>query len=340
MERRPAEPTFRDALTADLGGPRAAAFFARAETLIDWAKLVEALRGLTPEQPRGGRPFWPLLVMIRCVLVQKWFNLSDPGLEEMLRDRLSFRRFVGLALDDATPDETSFVVFRKRLREAGKSSALFDAALASLREKGVVLQEGTIVDATIIDAPQGRKARAADGTERSTRDRTATYTRNHGTLRRGYKAHQATDTRGVVTAYVFDTAKVHDSRHADALLEGEEKAGYADSAYRSKERVAALEAKGVKAMITHKRVRGQEELTPEQKAHNRECSVVRAKVEHPRAWMKQMGYVRARYRGLARNALDYALAAAAYNLKRSFSLLGSPLSEPRPHRHNGVAAAA
>lgn len=340
MERRHAEPTFRDAAAADLGGPRTAAFFARAEKLIDWARLVESLRELTPEQPKGGRPFWPLLVMIRCMLLQKWFNLSDPGLEEMLQDRLSFRRFAGLAVDDATPDETSFCVFRKRLLKAGKASALFEAALASLREKGVVLQEGTIIDATIVDAPQGRKVREADGTERSTKDRTATYTKNHGTPRHGYKAHQATDTRGIVTGYVFDTAKVHDSRHADALLESETRAGYADSAYRSKERVAALEAKGVKAMVVHKRVRGQKQLTAEQKAHNHACSVVRAKVEHPRAWMKQMGYIKARYRGLARNALDYALTAAAYNLKRSFSLLGMPLSPPRPHRHNGVAAAA
>jgi IS5 family transposase len=336
MERRAAQPTFRDGLTADLGGPRSAAFFERAETLIDWGKLAESLRELTPPQPRGGRPFWPLSVMIRCVLLQKWFNLSDPGLEEMLRDRLSFRRFAGLPLDDATPDETSFVVFRGRLREAGKASALFDAVLASLRERGLVLEEGRIIDATIVDAPQGSKR--PDGS--STRDRCASYTKNHGTPRHGYKAHQATDTRGIVTGYVFDSAKAHDSKHADALLEGEQTAGYADSAYRSEARVAALEAKGVEAMITHKRVRGQKELTPGQKAHNRACSVVRAVVEHPRAWMAAMGYLKARYRGLARNALDYALTAAAYNLKRSFSLLGRPLSPPRPHRHNGVAVSA
>jgi IS5 family transposase len=335
MERRAAEPTFRDALTADLGGPRSAAFFARAESLIDWPKLLAPLRELTPEQPRGGRPFWSLELMVRCVLVQKWFGLSDPGLEEQLRDRLSFRRFVGLGVDEPTPDQTSFCVFRKRLFEAGKASALFDAVLESLREKGLVLEEGRIIDATIVDAPQG--SRRPDGS--STRDRCATYTKNHGTVRHGYKAHQATDTRGIVTGYVFDTAKAHDSVHADALLEGEKTAGYADSAYRSKERVAALEAKGVRAMITHKRVRGQAALTAQQKAHNRACSVVRAKVEHPRAWMAAMGYVRARYRGLARNALDYALTAAAYNLKRSWSLLGRPLSPPRPHRHNGVAVA-
>lgn len=336
MERQSREPSLRDGMVADLGGPRSAAFFARADTLIDWDKLVAPLAGLTPDQPRGGRPFWPLRVMVKCLLLTKWFGLSDGQLEEQLRDRLSFRRFVGLSLDDATPDETSFVNFRKRLREAGHASTLFDAVLASLRERGLALKEGTLIDATIIDAPPGSKG--PDGTH--TKDPCATYTKNHGTPRHGYKAHLATDTRGIVTGYVFDTAKAHDSIHADALLQDETRAAYADSAYRSKDRVAALGGRGVAAMIAHKRVRGQKELTPEQKAHNRACAKVRALVEHPRAWMSKMGYLAARYRGLVRNAMDFAHTAAAYNLKRSFSLLGKPLSEPRPHRHNGVAAPA
>lgn len=326
MERKNLEPTLRDAAVSDLGGPRSAEFFSRAEQLIDWNKLVTALRDLTPAQPAGGRPFWPLLLMIRCLLLQKWFGLSDPQLEEMLRDRLSFRRFVGLSLDDATPDETSFCVFRGRLREAGKASALFDAVLASLREKNLVLNEGTIVDATIVDAPHGEKR--ADGSH--TKDPCATYTKNHGTLRHGYKAHQATDTRGIITGYVFDTAKPHDSNHADYLLRNEKSKAYGDSAYRSKDRVAKLKERDVFPYLVQKRVRGQKELTPGQKLFNRACSKVRAFVEHPRAWMVQMGYLKVRYRGLLRNAMDYAHTAAAYNLKRSFGLLGRPLTKPRP----------
>ncbi len=328
MERKNLPPTLRDGMIADLGGPRSAAFFDRAQKLIDWERLVAALSDLTPEQPKGGRPFWPLLVMIKCLLLAKWFGLSDPQLEEMLHDRLSFRRFVGLSQDDDTPDETTFVIFRRRLREAGKASALFDAVVASLRAQGLVLKEGTAVDATIIDAPQGEKR--SDGSH--TKDPCATYTKNHGTPRHGYKAHQATDTRGMITDYVFDTAKPHDSNHADYLLRDEKKAAYGDSAYRSKDRVKQLEERGVAAWLTHKRVRGQKELTPEQKLFNRACSKVRAFVEHPRAWMVQMGYLKTRYRGLLRNAMDYAHTAAAYNLKRSFSLRGRPLTKPRPQR--------
>ena len=341
MERKPAEPTFADALTADLGGPRTTEFLNRCQELIPWHQLADSIRHLFPEQPQGGRPFWPAVVMLKCVMLQKWYGLSDPGLEEQLRDRLSFRRFVGLSLaDDATPDETTLVRFRDRLRAHGGASTIFDAALAGLRSKGLVLKEGTIVDATIVDAPQGRKVRELDGTERHTHDACATYTRNHGTLRHGYKAHLATDTRGLVTDWVFDTARPHDSNHIDPLTAAEPTAVYADSAYRSKDRERALAGRGVRPMIVHKRVRGQEELTPDQRAHNTACSRVRAFVEHPRAWMAKMGYAAARYRGLTRNALDFALTAVAYNLKRSFALLGRPLTKPRPDRPDRLSLAA
>jgi transposase, IS5 family len=247
---------------------------------------------------------------------------------------------VGLGLDDDTPDETTLVRFRERLREAGCASTLFDAALASLREKGLVLKEGTIVDATIVDAPQGRKVKEADGTERHTRDGCASYTKNHGTLRHGYKAHLATDARGLITDWVFDTARPHDSNHIERLTRDEGVAVYADSAYSSRERRERLGEAGVLDRIVHKRVRGQAQLTAQQKAHNTACSVVRAFVEHPRAWMTKMGYSCARYRGLLRNALDFALTAVAYNFKRSFSLLGRPLTRPRPDRPDRLSITA
>jgi IS5 family transposase len=221
------------------------------------------------------------------------------------------------------------VNFRKRLREHGCASSLFETVVATLRGKGLMLKEGTIVDATLVDAPMGQKLKNKDGFERHTHDRTATYTRNHGTLRHGYKAHIATDTRGMIIDWVFDTARPHDSNHIDQLTEPERMAVYADSAYSSKERRARLKENGVTDRIVHKRVRGQDELSPEQKTHNTACSKVRAFVEHPRAWMVKMGYTCARYRGLTRNALDFALMSIAYNFKRSFALLGQPLTPAR-----------
>jgi IS5 family transposase len=340
MERKLAEPTFLDAMVADLGGPRTGEFLARCQELIPWQTLVDSIKHLFPEQPLGGRPFWPAAVMLKCVMLQKWYGLSDPQLEEQLRDRISFRRFVGLGLEEATPDETTLVKFRERLRNHGCASTVFDAALESLRSRGLVLKEGTIVDATIIDAPQGRKVKEADGTERHTHDRCASYTKNHGTLRHGYKAHLATDTRGLITDWVFDTARPHDSNHIEQLTTTEQTVIYADSAYRSKEREQQLSDRRVRGMIVHKRVRGQKQLSPEQKAHNTACSRVRAFVEHPRAWMVKMGYTATRYRGLVRNALDFSLTAVAYNFKRSFSLLDRPLSKPRPQRLDRLSLAA
>jgi len=326
MQRNDASPTFTDVAVAGLGGPRTGRFLQICEELIPWGQLEQTLRPIFPEHEKGGRPFWSAGVMIRCVLLQKWFGLSDPQLEEQLRDRLSFRRFAGLSLDDATPDETTMVNFRKRLREGGLGSALFDEVVKSLREKGLILKEGTIVDATIIDAPMGEKRKDEHGLQRHTHDPAATYTKNHGTLRHGYKAHIATDTRGTITDFVFDTAKVHDSNHIDQLTEQEKTAVYADSAYSSAERRKRLKEQGIADHIVCKRVRGQPELTLQQKQHNAACSKLRAFVEHPRAWMVKMGSTAARYRGLARNALDFALMATAYNLKFSFHLLGRPLT--------------
>ncbi|MCK4888258.1 MAG: transposase, partial [Planctomycetes bacterium] len=136
----------------------------------------------------------------------------------------------------------------------------------------------------------------------------------------GFKAHIATDTNGIIKDYRFDTAKVHDSQHIDDLTADEEHCVFADSAYMSADRKKDLEARGVFCGIIQRRVRGQKELTPEQKWHNRLVAGFRAVVEHPFAWMKNTGYRRARYRGLRRNAMDFALHAIAYNFKRSFSL--------------------
>jgi transposase, IS5 family len=321
MERIPASPTFTDAFTADLGGPRAKAFFAVCEREIPFAELAESVKDVFVQRDaaaasKGGAPHWPVVTMLKVLLMQKWFGLSDPMAEEMLLDRISFRQFVRLSLDDKTPDHSTISLFRTRLREHGHGSTLFDKALQTLRDKGLVMTEGTLIDATIIEAPRGSKR--ADGS--STADPCATKTYKHGRAYHGYRAHVATDPRSIITDFVYDSASVSEHTHFDALAAAEDKAVYADSACRSKDRVEKLEKRGVFAGICHRRVRGQKELSAEQRAFNRLVSGVRAMVEHPFAWIKRMTGGRTRYRGLVRNALDFALAAVAYNFKRSFSL--------------------
>lgn len=321
MERKGLEPTLLDGMTSDLGGPRTMAFFEQCEQVIPWKQLAEAVEDVFCEdQPQGGRPHWPVVLMIKCMMLQRWFNLSDPQLEETLCDRLSFRRFVGLSLVDGTPDETTFVRFRRRLREAGHAETLFEATLQCLRDRQLVVKEGTLVDATLVEAPLGSKR--ADGG--STRDPAATRTCKHGRTYHGYKVHVATDKRGIIKDYVFDTASSSDHDHADTLMQAETKEVYADSGYMSKRRREWLESRGVFCGIAYRRVKAQKELTAEQKAHNRLVAGIRAFVEHPFGWMRKMGYGRARYRGMARNALDFALQAIAYNWKRSMSLTPVP----------------
>jgi IS5 family transposase len=317
MERESKQLTFLDDITSDLGGKRTAVFFAKCDQYIPWEMLAEPLKDMySNDTSKGGASNWPVVMMIKCMMLQKWFNLSDPMLEEMLSDRISFRRFVGLTMNDKTPDETVFVVFRRRLREHGHSSTLFDKTVEILKQRGLILEEGTCVDATIIEAPRGQKR--PDGS--STKDPSASYTKKHGRSFHGFKAHIATDTNGIIKDYRFDTAKVHDSQHIDDLIASETHSVYADSAYMDAKRKADLESRGVFCGIVERRVRGQKELTAAQKWHNRLVAGFRAVVEHPFAWMKNTGYRRCRYRGLSRNGLDFTLHAIAYNFKRSFSL--------------------
>lgn len=318
MQRRNAEPTFVDQVTAELGGPKTSALLGTLDTLIPWEQLAQPLERLYRNGVQGGRRPWPVVTMLKCVLLAKWFGLSDPQLEETLQDRLSFRRFVGLSLEDATPDETTFVRFRARLREAGVIDALFERALTHLERQGLVLKTGTLVDATILEAPRGRKRE--DGS--NTRDKEASFTKKHGKTYHGYKAHIATDRRGLITGCVVDTAKTHDSKHFVELTANEPSGGavYADGAYHSRALREPLHRRGVMTGIIVKRVRGQRSLAAVQKRMNRCLASIRAVVEHPFAWIKNMGHRRVRYRGLERNRLDFVLMAVAYNFKRSLSL--------------------
>jgi IS5 family transposase len=308
---------FADAMLA--GGPRSAALLERLDAATPWRELAAPVYAL-PEytNPGAGRPPWDPTLMIKCLMLAKWFNLSDPGLEEALQDRISFRRFVGLSFTDATPDETTFVRFRARLRDAGLHEHLFATVVRHIETQGLLVKEGTMVDATIIEASRGRPR--ADGS--STRDPEASFTKKHGRTHHGYKAHVAVDLSTIVTGYRFTTAREHDSQRFDDLTSHEETAVIADSAYSARERRAALRRRGVIDGICYKRNRNQPALHAWQARWNALVSRLRARVEHPFGMLKQqLGHRRVRYRGQARNEFDIALALAACNLKRSLSLM-------------------
>lgn len=318
MERINQPTTFTDAATADLGGPRTSQLLEQLQAAINWEQPAAIVRKLPAYQRTGaGRRPWNAQLMIRCMMLQRWFNLSDPQLEEQLQDRLSFRRFARLSMEDATPDETTFVVFRRRLREAGLEEAIFEQVLGQLAERGLLVKQGTIVDATIIEQSRGR--RRDDGS--STRDTDASYTRKHGRTYHGYKAHIASDGNGLITDCTFTTAKVHDSTQIDQLTVDEDKAVLADSAYSCAEFRRKLRDRGVIDGICYKRVRGQDELYAWQARWNKLVSRLRAVGERPMALLKHhMGWRRVRYRGEQRNRGDLWLRATAYNIKWSLTL--------------------
>jgi IS5 family transposase len=316
--RRNESMGFVDAALDGLGGTRSATMLERLDAATPWETLAAPIRAL-PEYnaPGAGRPPWCPVLMLKCLMLAKWNNLSDPGLEDALTDRISFRKFVGLSFADKTPDETTFVKFRKRLREAGLHDTHFDAVVKHIEAQGLLVKQGTMVDATILEAPRGRPR--PDGT--STRDPDASFTRKHGVPHHGSKGHIAADLSGIVTDYRFGTAKEHDSNHIDDLTLHETTLVLADSAYSKEERRAELRARGVIDGIIYRRNRGQEKLHAWQERWNAIVARDRARVEHPTAMMKhQLGYRRVRYRGRERNGFDFAMVLAACNLKRSLSL--------------------
>jgi transposase, IS5 family len=320
MERSNREPAFVDAMTLELGGPRTGELLDRLDQAVNWEALAGPVRQLPMYQHTGaGRRPWDAVVMVKCLMLQRWFGLSDPQLEEQLRDRLSFRRFMGLSLLDGTPDETSLVRFRERLREARLDEQLFADVLGQLTERGLRVQQGTIVDATVIEQSRGR--RRPDGT--NTRDTDASYTKKHGQPMHGYKAHVASSLEGIITGCEMTTAKVHDSQCIDELTEAEEHAVLADSAYESAERRRRLRDRGVIDGICYKRRRGQKKLPAFAERWNQLVSRIRGVGERPFAVFKrQMNWRRVRYRGLARNRSDLKFHAAAYNIRHALSLIG------------------
>jgi len=341
LKRATGQSSFSDLAVSTLGGPKTAALLARLDAAVPWSKLIARILELPeyakyiqdPGRP-GERPIDPR-VMVKGLLLAKWYNLSDPQLEEQLKDRISFRRFVGLSQQDRTPDETTFVKFRRRLREANLDTVIFDTILAHIDRQGLLLKQGTIVDATIIEQARGRKTGEKDdkGQDLTTRDPEASFTKKNDTSYHGYKMHTATDTSAIITGVVVSTASHHDSRHIDELIGDETRAVFADSAYSDAKRREELQGRKVLPAIIYKRKKGQKKLYPWQKKWNRLVSRVRAIGEHPYAWMKRlMNFTRCRYRGLRRNRFDFVMTAAAYNLRRAASLRAGKASGIAPAR--------
>ena len=280
---------------------------------IDWSVLDDLLGEL--RSSRTGRPGWPPLVMLKALLLAQWHGLSDPELEDALCDRLSFRRFAGLPLDEGVPDETTLCRFRGELGRRGLTGRLLAAVDAQLSARGLVLKRGTLIDASLVEAdadvrkgPDGRPV---------TVEREAGFAKRRGKAFFGFKAHLAVDEgSGLVRRAVLTPANVNESLVADALPIGDEAAVYADKGYDSAARRELLAARGVTDGIM-RRGHPRRPLTPEEVARNRTLVPIRSAIERIFGTLKRSyGWARVRYRGLARNAAHLDLLCLALNLRR------------------------
>jgi transposase, IS5 family len=296
--------------------------------LLDWGAVE---RELTAVYAAGeGRPAYRPLVMFKALLLQQWYQLSDPGLEEALVDRLSFRRFIGLGLEEAVPDHSTLSRFRSHLAARGLGERLLEALNRQLEERGLMLKRGTLLDATVVAAavkpPAGPKGSVAPG-QGAPQDPDAEWsTRKDGVKRDyhfGYKAHLGVDLgSGLVRKAVLTGAKTNESTVAEQLIGGDEACVYADKAYDSAARRQRLERLGIADGIMRRAWWGTaHHPDPPLVARNRALAGVRFAVERSFATMKRWyGYRRVRYRGLVRNALQLYLLCSAINLRRALVL--------------------
>jgi IS5 family transposase len=295
---------------------------AKIEALIDWQRLAP-LAGRLRQAPTG-RPPYAALAMLKALYLQALYDLSDPGLEEALLDRLSFRRFCGFALDGGTPDETTLCRFRLAAAQAGVLEACFAEIGAQLSAKGLILKKGTLLDATIIQATHAAPSREAGLGQGHPREPGADWGKKNGKAHFGYKLHVGVDEgSGLIRRVLVTSARVQDVEMMPGLVSGDEAAVYGDRGYESKARRAILKAEGIKDRIMHRRHKHLAVLPRWLQRRNALIARRRAPVEAVFSAMKRLyGKARTRCHSLLANTADLVAFATVYNLRRAAIITG------------------
>ena len=314
------QPTFADLeFQGKKRKTRRELFLERMDGLVPWQNLEDRIRPFYPKAGMGRHPY-ALSAMLRVHCIQLFYNLSDPGMEDLLYESEPVRRFVGLRLSGPLPDETTILNFRHLLEKNSLGLGLLEEINAHLESQGLKLREGTIVDATIIEAPSSTKNRARE------RDPEMHQTRRGNQWHFGMKAHIGVDSEtGIVHSMSATAGNVHDVTEAHNLLHGDETVVWGDAGYQGvdkREENLELEVEWRVAMRPGRR-RKLEPGSEEALAEKAKASV-RAKVEHPFLRLKRLfGYGKVRYRGLAKNAERLALLFGLGNLLTAESQLGA-----------------
>lgn len=276
-------------------------FLADLEAVTPWLSLIEAIAPYYPKGGGRGRPVIGLERMLRMYLAQQCFGLSDEGTEDAIYDSQAIRSFVGIDLSrEAAPDATTLLKFRRLLETHQLTQVIFASINAHLEDWGLLLREGTVVDASIIAAPSSTK------NARSERDPEMRQTRKGKQWYFGMKAHIGVDIAfGLTHTLVTTPAQVSDVTQAHALLHGKEHVAFGDAGYQGVEK-----RPGQPASVTwHVAMRpGKRRALPDTRQGRLTADIerikasIRARVEHPFHIIKNLfGLKKVRYRGLARN---------------------------------------
>jgi len=288
-------------------------FLAEMEQVVPWARLVERLRPLYPKGERG-RPPIGLERMLRIYFLQQWYGLADEALEDALYDSQALRGFADIDLSgDPVPDATTVLHFRHWLEQHGLTKVLFDEVGALLEERGLLMRQGTIVDATIIAAPPSTKNKT------KARDPEMRQTKKGNQWHFGMKAHIGVDVAsGVVHTLIGTAANEADINQTAALLHGQEEAVFADAGYTGANKRPELANCDVSWNIAIKRsiIKALPKALRELAAPmERALAKVRAWVEHPFHVVKNLfRHKKLRYRGLAKNTAQLHTLFALANL--------------------------
>jgi IS5 family transposase len=287
-------------------------FLNEMDKTIPWDYLAGEIAKHYPEEGKRGRQPYPIEAMIRIHFMQQWFNLSDPAMEESLYDSFSMRQFAKLP-GGRVPDETTILNFRHLLEEHNIADEIFEGVNLFLQDFGLMVRQGTIVDATIIDAPSSTK------NAQGKRDPEMRQTKKGNNYFFGMKAHIGVDLHtGLVHTVVGTAANVNDVTQAGNLLHGEEELVFGDAGYQGVEKREENQDRDVLwfvAMRPSKIAQLKRRFAKAQTEIEHMKASLRAKVEHPfRVIKRQFGHTKVRYRGLAKNTAQLKTLFALSNL--------------------------
>lgn len=310
----------------------------KLNTMVKWEtfrKSLETVRDKDRKSAAGRKPF-DVIVMFKILIVQSLYNLSDDQTEYQILDRLSFMRFLGFSVGDTVPDAKTIWLFREQLTEAGLIGKAFDRFDRFLRSNGFAARKGQIVDASIVQAPKQRNSRNDNkkikngevpedwnDNKKRQKDTDARWTKKNGKTFYGYKNHVSVDVKyKFVRSYDVTDAAVHDSNVFEELLDKHNSSCdvWADSAYRSENKLDELERLGFREHLQRKGCRNKQ-LTEKEKSGNHTRSKVRSRVEHVFGIQTQRaGNLLLRTIGFVRAKAKIGLRNLAYNMDRYSSL--------------------